>query len=242
MRLGRLVRDRRTRDEASWAVVEGPRSIATALGCGARVVEAYARPDRIDDARRLFGNDTVVEEVDGHVLDRLADTDSPQGVMAVVERSDAAPEVVGAHRRVVVLDGIQDPGNAGAVVRTAAAAGFGAVVAGTGTADLWSPRAIRASAGAVFALDVVRRVETASVLAVLGAAGHRRVGAVAGGAVDSEGLVPEPMMTLVLGSEGHGLSVAVLEAVDLEVSVPMADPVESLNVAVTAGILMYRMR
>lgn len=237
-----MVRDRRARDEASWVVIEGPRPIATAVGCGVRVVEAYARPDRIEEARRLLGDGVAVDEVEGSVLDRLADTDSPQGVMIVAERTEARIEEVGEHRRVVLLDGIQDPGNAGAVVRTAVAAGFGAVVAGTGTADLWSPKAVRASAGTIVALDVVRRVDTATALAELGAAGHQRVGAVAAGSIDVDALSLAPRMTLVLGSEGHGLSIAALAAIDLEVSVPMAAPVESLNVAVTAGILTYRMR
>ena len=115
-------------------------------------------------------------------------------------------------------------------------------VAGTGTADLWSPRAVRASAGTVFALDVVRRVEPVDALRSLGAAGHARVATSADAAHDIDDLESLPQMTLVLGSEAHGVSAEALAEVDQAVAVPMAPPVESLNVAVTAGIVMYRMR
>ncbi|MDG2112795.1 MAG: TrmH family RNA methyltransferase, partial [Actinomycetota bacterium] len=173
-RLGRLVRDRRARDAEAVTIIDGPRPLSTAIDCDAVVEAVFARPDRYAEVVEITGPEVEVLEVDSDILDRLADSETPQGVLAVVERVDLDVDDVVDRNRVVVIDRVQDPGNAGAIVRTAAAAGFDAVVAGTGTADLWSPRAVRASAGTVFALDVVRRVGVAAALATSGSAGHRR--------------------------------------------------------------------
>jgi len=200
------------------------------------------RPDRLETVGELVGGAAELIEIDPQALDRLADSETPQGVLAVVRRADRPIDDVLGCERVGVIDRVQDPGNAGAIVRTAAAAGFDAVVAGSGTADLWSPRAVRASAGTVFALDVVRKVEPVDALRRLGTAGHTRVATSADAAHGIDDLESLPQMTLVLGSEAHGVSAEALAEVDQAVAVPMAPPVESLNVAVTAGIVMYRMR
>lgn len=236
------MRDRRARDEAGVAIIDGPRPLSTALECDVVLEAVFARPDRMDAVTDLVGDRGEVFEVESEVLDRLADAETPQGVLAVVERHDASVDELADLARVVVIDRVQDPGNAGAIVRTAAAAGFDAVVAGTGTADLWSPRAVRASAGTVFALSVARRIDPAAALRVFGAAGHCRVATAADAALDIDDLFRHDAMTLVLGSEAHGVSPEALAEVDVEVAVPMAPPVESLNVAVTAGVVMYRMR
>ena len=237
-----MVRDRRVRDDAGVAVIDGPRPLSTALECDVALEAVFARPDRYAAVAEMVGERADVFEVESEVLDRLADAETPQGVLAVVERHDAGIDEITDLARVVVIDRVQDPGNAGAIVRTAVAAGFDAVVAGTGTADLWSPRAVRASAGTIFALDVVRRIEPAEALRVLGSAGHRRVATSADAPIDIDELERRELMTLVLGSEAHGVSDDALDEVDVEIAVPMAAPVESLNVAVTAGIVMYRMR
>lgn len=241
-RLGRLVRDRRARDAEAVTIIDGPRPLSTAIDCAAVVEAVFARPDRYAEVVEIAGTGVEVFEVEAEILDRLADSETPQGVLAVAERVDLAVDEVVDLARIVVIDGVQDPGNAGAIVRTAAAAGFDAVIAGVGTADLWSPRSVRASAGTVFALDVVRRVDVAQALATLGEAGHRRVATSADAQIDVDLLETAPLMTLVLGSEAHGVSEAALAEIDVEIAVPMAAPVESLNVAVTAGIVMYRMR
>jgi TrmH family RNA methyltransferase len=247
-RLRRLVRDRRYRDGEGAVVVEGPHAIGTALDCGVEFEALYishgAASDEVVDAADEAGVEIMFG--DRETLDEIADAGTPQGVLAVVRPRVVVLDEVVAHRRVVMLDAVQDPGNAGAIVRTAAAAGFDAVIGGTGTADLWSPKAIRGSAGTVFALDIVRRVDTADALRSLGEAGHVRWAATADGeyAYDevSDDASSQEALTLVLGSEAHGVSPAGLAEIDRGVRIPMAEPVESLNVAVTAGILLYQLR
>nr|MCS5689143.1 RNA methyltransferase [Acidimicrobiales bacterium] len=181
-------------------------------------------------------------EVDPQVLDDIADSASPQGVLAVARARETAIESIAEMHRVVVIDSVQDPGNLGAIVRTAAAAGFDAVVTGPGTADLWSTRAIRASAGTLFALHMAKRVDLESSLDLLRVAGHSVLATDVRGETSVYQVEIEKRMTLVVGSEAHGLSETIIDRTDAIIRVPMGPLVESLNVAVATGIVMYRMQ
>ncbi len=181
-------------------------------------------------------------EVEKESLDRVADSGSPQGILAVATIKEAEIQSLAQHRRVVIVDAVQDPGNLGAIARTAVAAGFDAIATSKGTADLWSPKAIRASAGTSFAMQSLRNLDLESGLDALLAAGHFVVATDSKGTTELDALQLSDHMTLIMGSEAHGLSEAVAHRADAFVSVPMKPFVESLNVAVAAGLLMYRMR
>ncbi|MGY9074512.1 MAG: TrmH family RNA methyltransferase [Acidimicrobiales bacterium] len=243
-RLRRLVRHRRYRDAEGAVAVEGPHAIGTALDCGAEFEALYVSdgPATADVADLAAGAGVAVFEVERELLDDIADSRTPQGVLAVVRPVVAVLHDVVGCARVVLLDGVQDPGNAGAIVRTAAAAGFDAIIAGSATADLWGPKAIRASAGTIFAIAAAQRVETGEALEALGAAGHVRWAATADGETAHDDVEASDRLTLVLGSEAHGVSAAGLARIDRGVYIAMAAPVESLNVAVTAGVLLYQLR
>jgi TrmH family RNA methyltransferase len=175
-----------------------------------------------------------------------ADTESPQGVLAVAavpERSLAALALP-ATARLVVLDGIQDPGNAGTILRTAAALGADAVLALPGTVDLWNAKVVRSAMGALFVRpavscgwDELDRFRDAHDVALWGAdAGGDPVDAVV-----AQRALPA-RLALAVGNEGNGLSVELRARADRFVSLPIAADVESLNVAVAAGILLYTLR
>ena len=153
-------------------MIEGPRQLRTAIDLGAELKEVFFRPDQNQILDSLKSLEIDFYEVDPQVLDDIADSASPQGVLAVARAHETAIESIAEMHRVVVIDSVQDPGNLGAIVRTAAAAGFDAVVTGPGTADLWSTRAIRASAGTLFALHMAKRVDLESSLDLLRVAGH----------------------------------------------------------------------
>ena len=224
------------------AVVEGPRAIQTALDIGAELEELFYRSDqsRIADTFREKG--VLAHEVESDVLDHIADSGSPQGLLAVAKVDDSALPSIAKCRRIVVVDSVQDPGNVGAIVRTAVAAGFEAIVTSSGTADLLSPRSIRASAGTIFGLQSARNMDLGSVLDSLLAAGHFVVATNSQGEQDFRSLEVTDQMTLVLGSEAHGVSDSTLERASALVTIPMGLHVESLNVAVAAGLVMYRMQ
>jgi RNA methyltransferase, TrmH family len=163
-------------------------------------------------------------------------TVTPQGAIAIAHVDEASPsDAIAAARKagwpLVVLDGVQDPGNVGAIARTAAAAGAPAMVALPGTADPYGPKAVRASAGNVFRLKVAR----AQWKDLAGLAGYGA--AAAGGAPLAEAPIESAGM-IVLGSEAHGLSRHDLKLV----TVPLSDGVESLNVAAAAAVILFEIR
>lgn len=223
-------------------MIEGPRQLRTAIDLGAELKEVFFRPDQNQILDSLKSLEIDFYEVDPQVLDDIADSASPQGVLAVATARETAIESIAEMHRVVVIDSVQDPGNLGAIVRTAAAAGFDAVVTGPGTADLWSTRAIRASAGTLFALHMAKRVDLESSLDLLRVAGHSVLATDVRGETSVYQVEIEKRMTLVVGSEAHGLSETIIDRTDAIIRVPMGPLVESLNVAVAAGIVMYRMR
>lgn len=236
------MRDRRYRDAEGLAVIEGPRPLRTAIEIGIDLKEVFYRPDQEQILVAVEAADANFYEVDAETLDEIADSSAPQGVLAVARVKETAVDVIAAMQRVVVIDSVQDPGNVGAIVRTAAAAQFDAVITAQGTADLWSTRAIRASAGTLFALNVARRVDLGPTLDLLREAGHVIFATDSDGAVRVNDIDVAERMTLMLGSEAHGVSKAVRARTDAMIRVPMGPFVESLNVAVAGGIVMYRMQ
>lgn len=180
---------------------------------------------------------TVVAD---HVLERLADTRSPQGVVAVAALQTASLAAVVGRGVLVVLDGLADPGNAGTVVRTVDAAAGAGVVLTAGSVDPHNPKAVRASAGSITRVPVVTGVTLGEVAAACRGAGQRVVGL--------DQTAREPVFTLegdhtpvalVLGSEAHGLDAAARGALDALVAVPLYGRAESLNVAAAAAVAVY---
>lgn len=191
--------------------------------------------DELDASARARG--VRVGRAPARELERTSDVVTPQGVLALAadpgRRSDA---LVGAPGQLVLLDGVQDPGNVGAVLRSAAAFGFAGALVGAGSADPVGPKALRASAGASLALPFARAV-TEALLLDLAEAG--RVVWLLDGEGDplwAADKVP-PGLVLAVGSEGRGASAAVVRAAARRVAVPISPRVESLNAAVAFGIV-----
>lgn len=240
--IGRL-RRRRTREREGLVLVEGPRAVRDVLAAGVppRFAVVSPRCDGLDPGLAdTLAEVTEVERVDDEVFARLADTAQPQGVLAVVaEPDDGWFDRLGPAARVVVLDALQDPGNVGTLIRAAAAFGLDGAVLLDGTVDPWNPKAVRASAGAVFRCPVALR-SADEALPLLAAAGLPMLVSDAGG----RDAAPPPWhggWALVVGSEGHGVRPAVREAAADTVRVPMGGGVESLNAAVAGSILMYEL-
>lgn len=168
------------------------------------------------------------------VLDRLAPTQHSQGVIAVYpvpHRDEPCGQCV------VFLDRVQDPANVGAVVRVAAALGAGSVVCSPGCANPFSPKAVRASAGASLFFPVLRDFP---FLKLKQWAGNRYtwVAAATSGGTPLSQWQPRQPSVLALGSEGQGLDPELSASVSLKVTIPLANGVESLNVAVACGVLL----
>jgi TrmH family RNA methyltransferase len=243
-----LLRDlqrRKARERRGLVVAEGRRLVEDALASGAKVVGVLAADDAgaqvasvLEAARRRGIEPEVTTRRE---FDAVADTETPSGVLAVVEWK---PLELGALRlaetaTVLVLDAVQDPGNVGTMIRTAYALGAAATIALDGTADLRGHKVLRAAMGAAFRHPVAE-ARWAEFAAFAASGGVAIWAATQGGEPPRGGPGPGAgRQALVVGNEGAGLRPEVLAAAARTVGVPMRPGAESLNAATAAAILLY---
>lgn len=233
----RALRDRKERWRSGRAVVTGLRLVEAALGAG-RVEELLVAPQAGPEAEVLLSRardlGLPVRQVSDRVLEALADVKTPQPVAAVVRLPQVVPLSRLRWRWLAVADGLQDPGNLGALIRTAHAAGFDAVAVLPETADPFHPRAVRGSAGSCFTFPLASTTpEEVSDAARVWVADPR-------GEVDYRKADYRPPVALVFGSEAAGPRHPWPRA--RTVRVPLSPGVESLNVVAAAAVLLYEAR
>ena len=243
-----LIRDlrlRRGRERRGLALAEGVRLVEEALRARIGIRHAAVSPALEGTPRgaalkaALAAAGVPIAEMDDRALAGLADTEHPQGVIAVIEPPSWTLDRLTprAGEVVVVLDGVQDPGNVGAIARTALGLGASGLIALKGTAELTNPKVLRGSMGALFRLPAVPATLEGFVAWARGAGVELWTTAPDGTPV---GRAPRAgPIALLLGNEGAGVRPELAVAASRSVSVPLSGGVESLNVAVAAGILLY---
>ena len=232
------------RAAAGLFFAEGPK-LCLELARGCRAAELYATATALAHTPALAGLGPAVVEITQPVAEKLAGTRSTQGVFALFETpaTDPAP-LLAAARRILALEAVQDPGNVGTLLRSAAAFGFDAVLLGPGCAAPFSPKVLRASMGAAGRLPLG---VCADLPAALGALRGRGVACLAAALykarpLDAVGTQFPGGVCVVIGSEGQGLSDAAIAACSAAVRIPMTDRVESLNAGVAGSILLWHFR
>jgi len=230
--------------------VEGPHATGEALGSSRHGVEELfitptaARRDR-DLLRTAADLAVPVHLVTDRVIGALSDTVTPQGVVAVVRapHDDLEGVIARTPRLVTVLHDVADPGNAGTVIRTSDAAGADAVVLTGGGVDPHNPKCVRATAGSLFHLPVVRTTDGVDTLRALRRAGLRVVATTLDGGDDLAGVAAAgglaPPVAWVFGNEAHGLPPELLDVADRCVRIPIYGRAESLNLAAAAAVCLY---
>ena len=240
------LRDRRERDERGRTIVDGAREIVRAIGAGAEIEELWVASARCrsDECQAVLAAVRPERRVEASeaVLDRLSFGDRSEGVVAIVRtpstsltQIDLPPDPL-----VVVLEGVEKPGNIGAVLRTADAVGAAALVLAAPRTDPFNPNAIRASLGTAFTVPI----GTGSVIAVntwLAERGLRVVAAMVDGPTDYWHADLRGPVAIVLGSEAAGLSDDWAQP-DAAVRLPMRGAADSLNVSVAAAVLLFEAR
>lgn len=244
-RLRELLRDPAARRAESAFVLEGPRLVGDALDRGAAIqcvyVGLYAARAFAELLGRVDAAGIDVRGLKDGVLEKLGSTRAPQPVLGVASMPAPVALDAVAPGLVVLSVDVQDPGNLGTIVRSAEAAGAGAVVVGRGTqgADPWSPKVVRASAGAVLGVPIVAVDDPIAAVRALRARSFRAVGADGAAPTIYTDVDLTGAVALVIGSEGHGLPPEVVAELDGVVAVPMAGAIESLNVGVAASVLLF---
>jgi TrmH family RNA methyltransferase len=236
--LRRRVKNRRDGE----VIVDGRRLLTDLVRWGVPITELYLAPGIVEepDAAGWLAAAGSVFELEASVLAELAPTRSPQGVLAVADepRWPAWPARDGV---ALWLDRVQDPGNLGAIVRAAAGLAAAAVLLAPDCTDPFGATAVRGSAGAVFRVPIERGVPaTRAVDRVRASDGE--VWATGLGGRPIEGWRPAEPCLLLLGAEGAGLSTGAGDLADGDLTIPLARDIESLNVAVAAGILLQHVR
>jgi TrmH family RNA methyltransferase len=241
---------RKARGRRGLAVLEGVRLVEEALAAGLEFKGALVSPDLARTTRGqslvtdLASHAVLVEPVGARIFSQLADTETPQGILAVVAPrvwtvADVSPAPGGA---VLVVDGVQDPGNLGTLIRTAHALGAAATIILRGTADPMNAKALRAAMGATFRHPVVP-LDDAPFITWARQRGLILWAAAVDGVPLARALDAntdrEELIAVIVGNEGAGIRPQLNAVSARRVAIPLARGAESLNVAVAAGILLY---
>ncbi len=245
----RRLQRRRDRENTGRFLAEGPQAVREALARAGTVVELFGTPaalDRYADlAARAAAADVPVSEVTDEAVAALTETVAPQGLVAVCRHLDVPLERALARgpRLVAVLAEIRDPGNAGTVLRTADAAGAGVVVFAGDAVDPYNGKCVRASAGSLFHVDVVRAADPVGAVDALRTAGLSIFATTGYGDSDLDDLADAGRLATptawLFGSEAFGLPEELTEAADARVRVPLHGRAESLNLAAAAAVCLY---
>jgi len=235
VQMWKSLKDRKGRRETGSFMVEGRKMVEEALASAFPVETVLVDAERADEFRLPAAVPVVT--MPAHVLAAVCDTKTPQGIAAVVHMTQAP--VKGS--RLVALDGVQDPGNVGTIIRTADAAGFDGVLLSGQCADVFSPKVLRATMGSVFRMGVRTTDNLPGLLQTLRGEGVSVISSQLDGTPFYQREPVGDRFVLVIGSEGNGVTDEVKAVATHRVKLPMRGGAESLNAAVAAGIMMYEL-
>jgi TrmH family RNA methyltransferase len=245
------LRDRHGRDDQQRIIIDGRREIDRALTAGVQLTELFIEADVLppeeerDLARRARACGADVLDVSPMVMQKLAFGERHEGIVATAKAPDShLPKFAAALAAkttpplIAVVEGLEKPGNLGAILRTADAAGISGLIVCAGRTDLYNPNAIRASLGAIFTVPLAAATETETIK-FLQQQRLQIFAARVDGAVDYTAVDYRPPCAIVLGSEAAGLTSAWNAAGIRAIRLPMRGQVDSLNVSVTAAVIFY---
>jgi TrmH family RNA methyltransferase len=246
VRLAQAVKDGK---EHELLFVEGLRLSEEALSAGASMHSVFFTEEFRSSERgrslleALNSVGAPLLEITPRILKLISDTKSPSGIVLLAQRPLRTlltfESLVGTQPLVLLLHQLNNPSNTGAILRTAEAAGVSTVITTEGTADLFSPKALRASMGSAFRLPIIQKVPFDTAIEVFRKNSLHMVGTSPTAAHRHTEVEWTCGTAIVLGPEATGLSAAEISSLDQTVSIPMKPPVESLNVAIAAAILVY---
>ena len=237
------LKQKKYRQQQGLFLAEGLRTVEEAVRYGAVQSIFYTAIE--DERTRAVLEEAAAKQVklicvSEAVLKKIADTETPQGVIAVCEMGKFSVEdLLATGQMLLVLDRVGDPGNIGTMLRTADAAGLGGLVLLKGSADIYAPKTVRASMGSLFHLPVVSGVSEEEFVSSARKAGYELLVTCLDGADNLYKADLRGRLAFVMGNEANGVTDSLLEAADKRVFIPMQGRAESLNVAMAAGVVMF---
>lgn len=238
---------RKIRKDYGEFLIEGWRFVEEAIRRNAEIRQIYVCPEKKKEKENwsslqdiLHERRVPIIEVDEKVLRKMSDTEEPQGIIAVVGAKNLtwSDLEIDSQTVLLIVDGIQDPGNLGTILRTALAAGINQVCLTTGTVDLYNPKVLRSTMGTVFGLKVLTDCSPQHVVDFARSKGIKIIT----GDIEGDSLYETKFslpLALVVGNEGNGPSEIFRSPELTRVTLPMSNEVESLNVAIATGIILY---
>ncbi len=232
----RSLKERKARKETGLFLVEGRKMVAEALASDFAVETILCDAEQAEQYAALLSQaETAL--LPAHVLAAVCDTKTPQGIAAVVRMHP--PAQLG--KRLVALDGVQDPGNVGTILRTADCAGMEGLLLSEQCADVFSPKVLRATMGSVFRMPLEVTGDLPGRLMELRGQGYSVLSSQLDGTPFYHRQGVGERYVLVVGNEGNGVSLPVQQVATHRLRLPMRGGSESLNAAVAAGIMMYEL-
>lgn len=245
-RIRKLKKNARYRRQENCFLVEGFKMVGEALQYGS-VQCVYVSESAGDEYGKRLSHkieDKDVEWVSDSVFREIADTETPQGVLALVQMPEYDREtlVEKENAALVCLEDIQDPGNLGTIFRTAEGAGMTAVVLSRGCVDLFNPKVVRATMGAMFRMPFYIADDLSEEISRLRQKGVTMYAAALDASRDYTSCSYDGSVGIIIGNEANGIREETLALADERIMIPMDGEVESLNAAVSAALLMYEIR
>lgn len=238
-KLAASLKSKKAREENNLFIVEGVSMCSELLASKYRTefVIVRSNPDETIAglAAQFEMQNTDVYIARSKQFEQLADTDAPQGIMAIARVQGSVQPVYG---NFIALDGISDPGNMGTIVRTADWFGFRTILIGGYSVDKYNPKVVRSTMGSIFRCEIISCPDIKQFL-VENTVGYCLFGAALNGRTHLEDCAPDGKFGIILGNESRGISKELMELVNVPFLIPGSGGAESLNVAVAAGISMY---
>lgn len=232
--------DKKTRMNAKRFIVEGYHLVNEASKTN--LLEAIISTDekelkKINNVKRYLVNDAIIN--------KIATTKNPQNILGIVKMLDhnitnLLPIIKGNKTKLIMLDDVNDPGNLGTIIRTAAGLGYDGIIMSPNTVDLYNEKVIRSTQGVMFKIPIIK-ANLQEVIKMLKKEKVFCIGTALTNAKDVKHITKKDKFAICLGNEAKGISKEVLDSMDENVKIAMKNDVESLNVSIAAGIIMYEM-
>ena len=232
--------DKKTRMNAKRFIVEGYHLVNEASKTN--LLEAIISTDekelkKINNVKRYLVNDAIIN--------KIATTKNPQNILGIVKMLDhnitnLLPIIKGNKTKLIMLDDVNDPGNLGTIIRTAAGLGYDGIIMSPNTVDLYNEKVIRSTQGVMFKIPIIK-ANLQEIIKLLKKEKVFCIGTALTNAKDVKHITKKDKFAICLGNEAKGISKEVLDNMDENVRIAMKNDVESLNVSIAAGIIMYEM-